>query len=131
MDFVLVDNDRKVVEHVVESARRLSDDAQLNGTRKVERRDDEHGKNLDQIRVPHLSARRSKHVQNVARRWVHLPRHRHGHREDVFLPSGGSSHREELQVALRAEDDALVLDGATQASAHGGLLLRLAPIEGD
>mmetsp|Transcript_31123 Transcript_31123/g.101717 ORF Transcript_31123/g.101717 Transcript_31123/m.101717 type:complete len:275 (-) Transcript_31123:768-1592(-) len=88
----LVDDDGEVSEDVVEGARRLGDHAELDGAGKVERRHDEHGQDLDQVRVP---------------------------------------HREELEVALRAEDRTLVLDGAAQSRDHLLLLLRLSAVESD
>ena len=38
---------------VAEGARRLGDHAELDGAGKVERRHDEHGQDLDQVRVAH------------------------------------------------------------------------------
>ena len=47
----LVDDDAEVVEHVVERAGRLGDHAELDAARKVERRDDEDGQDLHEVRV--------------------------------------------------------------------------------
>mmetsp|Transcript_34486 Transcript_34486/g.75773 ORF Transcript_34486/g.75773 Transcript_34486/m.75773 type:complete len:200 (-) Transcript_34486:901-1500(-) len=47
-----VDQNREIVEHVVERARRLRDDAELDGAGEVERRDDQYWQDLNEVTVP-------------------------------------------------------------------------------